>query len=250
MEVLRKLGSFAIHASIIILLQPSVSSSLEQNTGNHTINNVNILKLSPKLHSEITVHGFLLWASMGFLMPVGILMIRMSNREQCGRRLRIIFYAHAISQTLSVLLSTAGAILSIKNFNNSFSNHHQKIGVALYGIIWLQALIGFLRPHRGCKGRSVWFFAHWLLGTSVCLLGILNIYTGLQAYHEKTSRSIHLWTIIFTIQLSFMAFIYLLQDKWVYMQKQGVILGNEPIRSTDKEISTRNKLKGLTTETC
>ncbi|TXG54540.1 hypothetical protein EZV62_019796 [Acer yangbiense] len=196
MEVLRKLGSFAIHASIIILLQPSVSSSLEQNTGNHTINNDNILK------------------------------------------------------TLSVLLSTAGAILSVKNFNNSFSNHHQKIGVALYGIIWLQALIGFLRPHRGCKGRSVWFFAHWLLGTSVCLLGILNIYTGLQAYHEKTSRSIHLWTIIFTIQLSFMAFIYLLQDKWVYMQKQGVILGNEPVRSTDKEISTRNKLKVLTTETC
>ncbi|KAK0589419.1 hypothetical protein LWI29_014098 [Acer saccharum] len=104
MEVLRTLGSFAIHASIIILLQPSVSSSLEQNTGNHTINNDNILK------------------------------------------------------TLSVLLSTAGAILSVKNFNNSFSNHHQKIGVALYGIIWLQALIGFLRPHRGCKGRSVWFF--------------------------------------------------------------------------------------------
>ena len=104
--------------------------------------------------------------------------------------------------------------------------------------------------YRGCKGRSVWFFAHWLLGTSVCLLGILNIYTGLQAYHEKTSRSIHLWTIIFTIQLSFMAFIYLLQDKWVYMQKQGVILGNEPVRSTDKEISTRNKLKVLTTETC
>ncbi|KAK1566501.1 hypothetical protein Q3G72_000797 [Acer saccharum] len=196
MEVLRKLGSFTIHASIIILLQPSVSSSLEQNTGNHTINNDNILK------------------------------------------------------TLSVLLSTAGAILSVKNFNNSFSNHHQKIGVALYGIIWLQALIGFLRPHRGCKGRSVWFFAHWLLGTSVCLLGILNIYTGLQAYHEKTSRSIHLWTIIFTIQLSFMAFIYLLQDKWVYMQKQGVILGNEPVRSTEKEISTRNKLKVLTTETC
>ncbi|KAL5791699.1 hypothetical protein ACOSP7_000293 [Xanthoceras sorbifolium] len=241
MEILQKLVSFAVHASIIILLQPSVCSSVEQTTGNDTINNNdNVYELSPKLHFEITVHGFLLWASMGFLMPVGILMIRMSNREECGRRLRIIFYTHAISQTLSVLLSTAGAVLSIQNFNNSFSNHHQKIGVALYGIVWLQALIGFLRPHRGSKGRSVWFFAHWLLGTAVCLLGILNVYTGLQAYHEKTSRSIHLWTIIFTIQISFIAFLYLLQDKWVYMKKQGVILGNEPIKRFHLETSPRN----------
>ncbi|MBA0578578.1 hypothetical protein Gorai_020855, partial [Gossypium raimondii] len=36
--------------------------------------------------------------------------------------------------------------MSIKNFNNSFNNHHQRLGVALYGIIWLQALTGVLRP--------------------------------------------------------------------------------------------------------
>lgn len=61
------------------------------------------LQMSPKLLSQITVHAFLLWVSMGFLMPVGILIIRMSNREECGRRLRIMYYAHAISQaSLSV----------------------------------------------------------------------------------------------------------------------------------------------------
>ena len=53
---------------------------------------------------EITLHGFLLWASMGFLMPVGILAIRMSNREECGRRLKILFYVHAVSQASSSLL--------------------------------------------------------------------------------------------------------------------------------------------------
>ncbi|BAU01889.1 hypothetical protein VIGAN_11123300 [Vigna angularis var. angularis] len=41
-----------------------------------------------------------------------------------------------------------GAIMSIKNFNNLFNNSHQRIGVALYGIIWLQVLFGLSRPQR------------------------------------------------------------------------------------------------------
>lgn len=44
--------------------------------------------MSPRLQFEITLHGFLLWASMGFLMPIGILAIRLSNREENPRRLR------------------------------------------------------------------------------------------------------------------------------------------------------------------
>ena len=54
--------------------------------------------MNPGLQFEIKLHGFLLWASMAFLMPVGILAIRLSNREGSRRRLRIIFYVHAILQ--------------------------------------------------------------------------------------------------------------------------------------------------------
>ncbi|KAK9284826.1 hypothetical protein L1049_024003 [Liquidambar formosana] len=172
----------------------------------------------------------------------------MSNREECGRRLKILFYVHAILQMLSVLLVTAGAVMSIKNFENSFNNNHQRIGVALYGAVWLQALIGVLRPQRGTKRRSVWFFVHWTLGTAVSLLGIINIYTGLQAYHIKTSRRIRVWTMIFTAEVSFIVFFYLLQDKWEYIQKKGVILGNELIRPTGKEISTSNNKKESLTD--
>jgi len=31
-------------------------------------------------------------------MPVGVIAIRMSHREACGRRLKILFYVHSISQ--------------------------------------------------------------------------------------------------------------------------------------------------------
>ncbi|KAH0650772.1 hypothetical protein KY284_030684 [Solanum tuberosum] len=45
----------------------------------------------------------------------------MTNRyEECGTRLKII---HATSQILSFLLVTAAAIMSIGNFDNSFTNN-------------------------------------------------------------------------------------------------------------------------------
>ncbi|KAF8408903.1 hypothetical protein HHK36_004973 [Tetracentron sinense] len=256
MRNFQKLVSFSIPASFIVLLMlPIVVSSHEQEKpfSSQRTNKHNIHKLSPQLSFEIALHGFLLWASMGFLMPVGILTIRMSNREECGRRLKVLFYFHVILQILSLLLATAGAVMSIKNFENSFNNNHQRIGLALYGVIWVQALIGFLRPQRGTKGRSIWYFVHWVLGTTVSLLGIINIYTGLKAYHKKTSRSITLWTILFTAEVSFIAFLYLFQDKWEYLQKQGVILGDEPIRPTTQVIAPRDnqkrvKLKEVLTE--
>ncbi|KAK8639323.1 hypothetical protein V6N13_137710 [Hibiscus sabdariffa] len=240
MQVLAgKLVSFTMFIGLVmVLIPPFVRSSDEEHTKSivsDTINNHNFQKVSQKLMFEITLHGFLLWASMGFLMPVGILAIRMSNREECGRKLRILFYVHAVSQ--------ARAVMSIKNFNNAFDNHHQRLGVALYGIIWLQALTGVLRPWRECKGRSAWFFAHCLLGTAVCILGVISIYTGLGAYHEKTSRSTKLWAIAFTAEISVIVFIYLFQDKWVHIQKQGVILGHEPVRPAEEHISSTDEMK-------
>lgn len=92
---------------------------------------------------------------------------------------------------------------------------------------------------RGSKRRSVWFFVHWILGTGVSLLGIINIFTGLQAYHRKASRSVRVWTILFIAEISFITFFYLFQDKWDYMQKQGVILGNDATRPCDQELSQR-----------
>uniref|UniRef100_A0A5B6YRS3 Cytochrome b561 domain-containing protein n=1 Tax=Davidia involucrata TaxID=16924 RepID=A0A5B6YRS3_DAVIN len=250
MQIFKKLVVyFTIPANFVLLVLPFVGCSSHEHVHQGSTKH-KIYKVSPH---DITVHGLLLWASMGFLMPVGILTIRISNREGSGRRLKLLFYFHAVLQVLSVLLVTAGAVLSVKNFENSFNNHHQRIGLALYVAIWVQALIGFRRPRRGRKGRSVWYFVHWLLGTTISLVGILNIYSGLKAYQKRTSRSIGFWTILFTAQVSFMAFFYLFQDKWEYMQKQGVILGNETITpSNDQVIPQRDNQKELlsTAEPC
>ncbi|KAI4331125.1 hypothetical protein MLD38_029342 [Melastoma candidum] len=110
---------------------------------------------SPELLSGMKLHGFLLWASLGFLMPVGVLAIRVSRCEKFERRIRLIFRVHVALQIASAVVATTAAAMSIKNFDNSFNNWHQRIGMVLYGAIWLQVLIGFLRPQRQGMQREV-----------------------------------------------------------------------------------------------
>ncbi|KAK6284079.1 hypothetical protein POUND7_003031 [Theobroma cacao] len=256
MQVSHFLGSFTIPALYVFLLPLVSCSSHGEDTAssNHKSIKENVHKLSPQMTSYIAIHGLLLWVSMGFLMPAGILFIRMANKEEGGRRVKVLFYLHAMLQILAVLLATIGAIMSIKNFENSFNNSHQRLGLALYGAIWMQALIGFFRPPRGNKRRSTWYLTHWILGTAVSLVGIINIYTGLNAYHKKTSRSTGIWTILFTAEVSFVAFFYLFQDKWEYIQKQGLILGNapQPTPPSDQENATeqRDNQKVMLPEPC
>lgn len=82
---------------------------------------------------------------------------------------------------------------------------------------------------RGGKSRRKWFVGHWILGTSIAILGIINIYTGLHAYAIKTSTSAKLWTILFTAQLSSIVLVYLFQDKWSYIQSQTTFNRNQSV---------------------
>lgn len=250
----RSILSFCVLSTIIYApFAPCSTSSIQEPEAykafDHKLKEDNGNQLSPRMTFEVTVHGILLWVSLGFLMPIGTLIIRLSNREERGAKLRLYFYFHLIIQMLSVMLATTGAIMSIKTFENSFNNNHQRIGLALYGAIWVQAILGFFRPQRGSKKRSMWYVLHWILGTIICIVGILNIYTGLEAYKKRTKRSVTIWTILFTAQISIMAFFYLFQEKWDYMKKQGVVLGEDigQIRPSDQE---SNNDKDLWKETC
>lgn len=93
---------------------------------------------------------------------------------------------------------------------------------------------------RGSKPRRVWYLLHWIMGTAISFFGVFNIYTGLKAYNRRTSKSTSLWTALFTAQVIFMAFFYLFQDKWDYIQRQGAIHGNET--------TTPSSVQGITQE--
>ncbi|EYU21090.1 hypothetical protein MIMGU_mgv1a014295mg [Erythranthe guttata] len=194
--------------------------------------------MSGEVLFEIKLHGFLLWASVGFLMPVSILVKRIDT---------YLFFSNVIS----VLVATAATVMSIKYFDNSFNNDHQRIGLAFYAIMWFQAFLGIFRPHRGSKGRSIWYIFHWLMGIALSLLGVINIYTGLQAYHKRTSNNVRIWTLVFTVQISLVFFVYIVQEKWHYIKKQRDVIGNKTVQPTDQEMSPNyQQHKEVSSEPC
>ncbi|CAM0953857.1 unnamed protein product [Alopecurus aequalis] len=200
--------------AILLLVNPALGASDSLEGLNLSYKAAQPLELTPKLSLQLKLHAFLLWSSVGFLMPVGVLLIRVSSNVKSAKAVRVLFYCHVAAQIAGVVLATASAVLSVRNFENAFNNPHQRIGLAVYGLIWLQPLIGFLRPDRGVKARSVWYLAHWLLGMVVCVVGVANVYIGLHTYRERTGRSVRLWTALLTAEVSAVALVYLLQDRW------------------------------------
>lgn len=71
------------------------------------------LQMGPQTASHIAVHGLLLWASMGFLTPVGILTIRMSNKVDSVIKARVFVYLHIILQVDHLLCSSAKVVWSV-----------------------------------------------------------------------------------------------------------------------------------------
>jgi hypothetical protein len=47
---------------------------------------------------------------------------------------------------------------------------------------YVQPVLGLLRPHKGNPLRLIWYFLHWLLGTTAVILAWVNIYWGLDQY--------------------------------------------------------------------
>ncbi|GLJ08558.1 hypothetical protein SUGI_0091270 [Cryptomeria japonica] len=171
-------------------------------------------------------HGFLLWASMGFLMPIAIIVIRMSRaakQQGSARKLEVLFYIHVGLQSLAFILATAGAIISLVKFNNKFYFTHRRLGLGLYIIVWLQPIVGFLRPQRGMQGRCLWYFVHWILGTGGVILGIVNTYIGFRAYELMSLTSLRTLNILFSIEVSVIGAFYLIQDRWDYLIQQGAL---------------------------
>ncbi|GJN15233.1 hypothetical protein PR202_gb02127 [Eleusine coracana subsp. coracana] len=223
-------GLFPVFACcvMLLLLTPTPGDSSSSDDSEQSLKIAQPLELTPKLSLQLKLHAFLLWCSVGFLIPIGVLLIRVTHTVKSAKSIKVLFYCHVASQIVAVVLATAGAVLSIRNFENAFNNTHQRIGVALYGFIWLQPVIGFLRPDRGVKTRSVWYLIHWLLGLAICVVGIANVYIGLHTYQERTGRSARLWTLLLTVEVAAMAFVYLFQDRWSYVVRQEeAALGDE-----------------------
>ena len=93
---------------------------------------------------------------------------------------------------------------------------------------WLNEHAVWIDFFRGVRFRSAWYLTHWLLGIGICVVGVANVYIGLHTYQERTGRSARLWTVLLTVEVAAMAFVYLFQDRWSYVVRQAeATLGDE-----------------------
>ncbi|KIW58902.1 hypothetical protein PV05_03395 [Exophiala xenobiotica] len=134
-------------------------------------------------HSLVEAHGII--AAVTFLgaVPLAIFLVRFY-----GRQPRMALRLHIWLQILTLLLSTVVIILGFMAVgpNRGLTNPHHGIGVAIYVLVWVQVIGGYLL-HRKEKGRTRHYIPvramlhHWL-GRAIALLGITQVALGLTVY--------------------------------------------------------------------
>ncbi|KAH7331793.1 hypothetical protein KP509_20G051000 [Ceratopteris richardii] len=167
----------------------------------------------------IVLHGWLMYFSFGLLFPAGALFARFMQVSRRTKNPNIIskFYKlHLYSEALGTFLMFIGVISGFAQLGISTTHTHQRLGYALWIIIWIHVLSAFLlRPGLGSLQRGIWYVAHWLMGTSSILLGIYNTYSGIGIWEKvfPKQRLLSL-NIAFSVQLAFMGLVYYALDRY------------------------------------
>ncbi|KAF4367556.1 hypothetical protein G4B88_003760 [Cannabis sativa] len=126
------------------------------------------------------IHGILNAVSWGILFPLGVIIARYLRTFESADPAW--FYLHAFCQTSSYAIGVAGWATGIKLGSESKGieyTGHRNIGIALFSLATLQIFALFIRPKKDHKYRFYWNIYHHGLGYAIIVLGILNVFKGI-----------------------------------------------------------------------
>ncbi|OMO64716.1 Cytochrome b561, eukaryote [Corchorus olitorius] len=133
---------------------------------------------SSKLRKR-NIHGVLNTVSWGILMPMGAII---------ARYLKVFksvdpawFYLHASCQFAAYVVGVAGWATGLKLGSESPGiqyDAHRTIGIILFSLGTLQVFALLLRPKPDHKFRLYWNIYHHLVGYTVIILSVINIFKG------------------------------------------------------------------------
>ncbi|KAF3452664.1 hypothetical protein FNV43_RR03097 [Rhamnella rubrinervis] len=127
------------------------------------------------------VHGFLNAISWGILMPIGAMLARHVKVFKGADPAW--FYLHVTCQCVAYVVGVAGWGTGLWLGHESSGieyKGHKCIGCTLFALATIQVLVGrFCRPNKQHKKRIYWEGFHYAVGYGTIILGIVNIYKGL-----------------------------------------------------------------------
>lgn len=185
----------------------------------------------------VKVHGWLMWTAFGVLMPLGIFASRYAKSITY-----LWFYIHVTIQILAWVLVSASTVIAFVKFTSlqdlvGRAIDHGRLGLAIVILIWIQPIIGLLRPHREKATRPIWFTVHLMIGTTAIVLAWINIFFGLRLYKDYFGVKVQLWYTIFSIQIAVIGAIYLYLPRKETLFDSGLVVHNPTV--IDSEVNGR-----------
>eukprot|EP00250_Pteridium_aquilinum_P013410 c21323_g1_i1 orf=222-1457(-) len=122
-------------------------------------------------------HGVVNTVGWGILLPCGVIAARYLRPFSDPAW----FYIHVFLQLAGYALGVAGWATGLRLGSYSVGvvyHKHRNVGIALFAVATLQVTALLLRPKKDHKIRKAWNIYHYTLGTTILVLGILNIFYG------------------------------------------------------------------------
>uniref|UniRef100_A0A2K1YUL3 Cytochrome b561 domain-containing protein n=2 Tax=Populus trichocarpa TaxID=3694 RepID=A0A2K1YUL3_POPTR len=157
---------------------PYLNSYLHWNYDSSS-NKLQIAYRDTGITSSRWIHGVLNAVSWGILMPIGALIARYLKAFKSADPAW--FYLHVGCQSIAYIVGVAGWGTGLKLGSESASiqyDAHRTIGIILFCLGTLQVFALLLRPKPDHKYRFYWNIYHHLVGYSVIILSIINIFKG------------------------------------------------------------------------
>lgn len=209
-------GTFpAIHA-----FQPenlSSKSKLDLQTGQSLISSQENSGLKNR-----QIHGALNTVSWGILFPIGIMIARYLRTFADP----VWFYVHISCQMSSYIVGVAGWATGMKLGSQSKGveyTSHRYFGITLFCLATLQVFALFLRPKRDHKYRFYWNIYHHGFGYGVLVLGIINVFKGLEILNPPKK-----WKMAYILFLAVLGGVAIALEVITWT----VILRRKPCKST------------------
>ncbi|XP_071736713.1 cytochrome b561 and DOMON domain-containing protein At5g35735-like [Rutidosis leptorrhynchoides] len=143
-------------------------------------------------------HGVLNAVSWGILMPMGAMIARYLKVFKVAHPAW--FYIHVACQITAYGVGVAGWGTGLKLGSDSVGikyTTHRNLGIALFALGTLQVFALLLRPKPDNKYRKYWNIYHGGVGYTVIVLGIVNVFKGLDILDpEKKWKNAYIGVLI------------------------------------------------------